>query len=110
MKKKTKIKSILVIGKRWFDKINGNTYCSSRVYINGEFSFSVPYEYGYERFYEQRAQEIMKERGMLPDIEIYPSGILEPFWQYCNRKKIKYETSVTDGLKRDCKAWGENEN
>ena len=30
----TKIKTITVIGKRWFDKVNGNTYCSARIYFD----------------------------------------------------------------------------
>ena len=36
--KKLKIQSIMIVGKRWFDKTYGNTYCSSRVYINGELA------------------------------------------------------------------------
>ena len=104
--KKIKIKSIMVIGKRWFDKVNGNTYCSSRVYINGELSFAVPWQYGYGNYYEQKAKEEMDKKGLIKLVK-YGNGCSESFWEYCDRNKIKYETTHTDGLKRDMKQWGE---
>lgn len=53
------IKSIEIIGLRWFDKINGNTYHSTQVIINDEDSFYEGMTYGYDRAYEQTAQEIL---------------------------------------------------
>lgn len=107
MKKSKKIKSIMIIGKRWFDKVNGNTYCSSRVYINGEYSFSVPWQYGYGSYYEQAAKQELEKRG-ITKVGNYDNGVSKSFWSYCNDNKIKYETVVTDGLKRDMVTWGEN--
>jgi len=100
-----KIKSIMIVGKRWFDKVNGNTYCSSRVYINGEYSFCVPWTYGYGNYYEQKAKEVLNSKGLIK-LEKYSNGCYSSFHEYCNKNKIKYETLVTDGLKRDMVAWG----
>ena len=101
----SKIKSIMIIGKRWFDKTYGNTYCSSRVYINGEFKLAVPWTYGYGNYYEQKAKEELEARGLV-SVGKYDNGLSKSFWQYCEDNKIKYETVVTDGLKRDMVAWG----
>lgn len=106
IEKPDKIQSIMVIGKRWFDKINGSTYCSSRVFINGKFSFAIPYEYGYGDYYEQSARVELKKREIC-DFEVYSNGVLESFHSYCERTNINYETIVTDGLKRDMISWGE---
>lgn len=103
---KCKIQSIMVIGKRWFDKVNGNTYCAARVYINGKFSFAVPWQYGYENYYEQAAREELHKRGIVPQ-ERHSWGGLGGFFEFIEKNKIAYETSVTDGLKRDMVAWGD---
>lgn len=103
-----KVKSIMVIGRTWFDKINGNTYCSSRVFINGELSFAVPWQYGYGNYYEQAAKEELNKRGIIK-LENYSNGMTSSFYEYCEKNKIKYETSVNHGLKRDMVTWGKNE-
>lgn len=105
--KNKKIKSIMIVGKRWFDKVNGNTYCSSRVYINGELSFCVPWRYGYSNYYEQAAREELNKRGLIKLVQ-FDNGCFESFYSYCERNKVKFESIVTDGLKRDMVAWGEN--
>lgn len=50
-----------VIGKRWFERVNGNTYHSATVYKDGKLIGRVPFQYGYERHYEQTALEIIKQ-------------------------------------------------
>lgn len=95
----------MVIGKRWFDKTYGNTYCSSRVYINGELSFKVPWTYGYGNYYEQKALEELEKRGLIK-IGKYYNGVSKSRWDYFIENNIKFESVVTDGLKRDMVAWG----
>ena len=100
------IASIMIVGKRWFDRTHGNTYCSSQVFINGELAFKIPWTYGYGNYYEQKAKEILNSKGIIK-LEKYSNGCLSSFREYCEKNKIKYETIVTDGLKRDMVAWGE---
>lgn len=33
--------------KEWFDKVNGNTYFSSSVYLNNDLILCLPFQYGY---------------------------------------------------------------
>jgi len=53
---------ITVVGKRWFDRINGNTYHSVEVYVDGDLVGYIPLEYGYDSAYEQTALNLLKEK------------------------------------------------
>ena len=84
---------ITVIGKRWFDKVNGNTYHSSKVYVNGNEIGYQPFIYGYGDSYQQTGLELLKEKyDILDDVTM--------LWGLKNHG-IKLVTSVSDGLKRD---------
>lgn len=60
-KKLKKGDNLTIIGKRWFDKINGNTYHSVKVYINGVFIAEHGMTYGYGDQYTQTARELIKD-------------------------------------------------
>ena len=66
--------SVVVIGRKWFDKHYGNTYHTSSVYINGKFVKKSPMEYGYGECYLQTAHKILRENGYF-DMDLrLPSG------------------------------------
>lgn len=101
--KKVKVKSITVIGKLWFDKVNGNSYHTAKVLINGEHYCNIPFQYGYGDQYEQSALEQLTKDGYFKDMEKYQNGTSECFWRYCDRKGIKYfRTSSYVSTKREC--------
>ncbi len=56
-------RSLFIESRLWFDKINGNTYFSNRVWVNGKIAFVMPFEYGYELQFLFRALSELKERG-----------------------------------------------
>ena len=84
-----KIKSITVLGRRWFEKVNGNTYHSVVILLNGEFFSKVNFTYGYGDHYIQSALE----RLLL--LSHIPKGTLS-LWQYCKKNNIKYYCDVVD--------------
>jgi len=49
------IKEIKVIGRRWFQSTYGNTYHSVEIYINGNFVYKVPFNYGYDSQFQSTA-------------------------------------------------------
>lgn len=54
----------LILGAKWHDKTNGNTYCNARV-INGstgETEFYIGYQYGYGEQYEYEARKMVEAR------------------------------------------------
>jgi hypothetical protein len=59
-----KSKFYVVNAKRWFDKVNGNTYHSVRVYENGKLLGENLFEYGYESAYMQTALDILHKVGI----------------------------------------------
>lgn len=58
------MKNIQVIGRQWFDKINGNTYHSVDVYQNNKLIGSESFQYGYDDGYKQTAFSILCELGI----------------------------------------------
>lgn len=49
-------KIVYCIGAKWFDKVNGNTYCNTKV-IDGENINYLGFEYGYGSFYYYKATD-----------------------------------------------------
>lgn len=58
------MKTYLILGAKWHDRVNGNTYCNARV-INGstgETEFYIGYQYGYGGQYAHEARKMIAER------------------------------------------------
>ena len=98
---KTK-KQFTAIAKRWFDKVNGNTYHSVRIirHTDGETLY-CPFQYGYGDQYCQTALAAMVEAGWLP--KEYNQGTA---YSYERENDYPIIWEVADGLKRDCIANG----
>lgn len=88
--------NITIIGKRWFDKINGNTYFSSVGLIDGEPKVAIKFEYGYGNQFEWDTFAELEKQGFINDVEHYKNGGSESLWRYCGRKGLKYYTSASD--------------
>jgi len=58
-------KQIVIRGKRWFDKINGNTYHSTEVYIDGKLVGRVPFAYGYGNQFYTTGKQILADKGFI---------------------------------------------
>jgi len=54
-------KQCVIFGKRWFDKINGNTYHSVEIYIDSQYFGGKDFEYGYDDHYKQTAMEVLSQ-------------------------------------------------
>lgn len=93
-----------VIAKKWFDKINGNTYHSVRCIRHKDNAVVVgQFRYGYGEHYRQTALGIMAEAKWLPGK--YRGKTMRFRYEMDNNYPILY--TVSDGLKRDCVANGE---
>lgn len=102
-RKDSSIKTIIIEGKEWWDKTYGNSYNSVQVTVNyktkSEFSFSIPFQYGYGSYYIQSAVEHLIKVGAVTDAnaihKLRMSG------------KITFDTSIQEGCKkRDVKNFG----
>ena len=92
---------VLIIGRRWFDRINGNTYHTAEVIVNDKVIGKSRMTYGYEEQYIQTGKEILLEHFELP------KGMKEssPLWQL-REYGVEFRKRVTDGLKRDLELGG----
>jgi len=55
------IKLIELEAKEWFDKINGNSYFSCNIIVNGKLVHTLPFQYGYGSHYEELALQWLKD-------------------------------------------------
>jgi len=57
-------KNVTIIGRRWFERTNGNTYHSTEVYVDGELIGKKDYVYGYDQQYLYTGFKIIEENGL----------------------------------------------
>lgn len=63
-----KIKNMIVINaRRWFDKVNGNTYHAVQVFDGNELIGQQGLTYGYGEHYRQTAFKILIKQGYYAD-------------------------------------------
>lgn len=80
---KKKFSVITIDAKRWFDRINGNTYHSVGVYVDGTLVGVKPFQYGYGDSYQQTAHKILQEAGIFPTTdERLSSGMGKDYYEF----------------------------
>lgn len=94
-----KIKSITIIGRRWFEKVNGNTYHSVTVYVDGKLIEEMPFAYGYGTQYLQSAEDILDKKGIV-NFQKYPNGSREPLWRWARENNVRIVDEVIDVARR----------
>ena len=88
------IQSITVIGKLWRDQINGNTYNSADILVDGVL-YQVARAYGYGESYIQRAFEFLHWQGVVSNLcKTAP-------WAYCSDHGIKLHCVAFECKKSD---------
>ena len=92
--------SLVIIGRRWFDKQNGNTYHTSQIIINGRIAYKTDFAYGYDDAYVDTAAEWLEKEGYI-ERERYQSGMREPLWRYCQERNITLTYMAFDVRKKD---------
>lgn len=92
-----KPKIIHISGKRWFERVNGNTYHSYKIWIDGEHVHYMPFSYGYGDQYAWNAWEwLIKNNYLDPIPEAIKHGGYEAPWHYCREHGIKFVYEVAD--------------
>lgn len=76
-------KTYFVIGAKWFDKVNGNTYCNAKIIDAEGNRFYCGYSYGYGDYYLHHAKSYIKN-NLADDFNIINCGCF-----YIKHKDIK---------------------
>ena len=100
------MKNMRIEGRKWFDKVNGNTYHSARVYVDGVLVATCPFQYGYGDQYVWSGWEAVIKTLNL-DVKQYSNGSQDPAWQWCRDNGVAFTYDAVNVLKRDCKAFGQ---
>jgi len=99
-----KVSNITISARRWFDKINGNTYHSVDVYANGEHIGQEPFRYGYGEQYLDTAHEILQKAGIYKKTdERLKSGMDKDYYDFLMDKREhrdKFVVVVSDVARR----------
>lgn len=90
------MKSLLVVGRRWFQKLYGNTYHTAEIYVDGKLQVKVGPLYGYGDQYIYTAANWLEAHGYLPGIECFSNGNKEGPAHYCQRNGITFAATVAD--------------
>jgi len=89
------MKSLVIVGKRWFQKTYGNTYHTVRIIVDGKCVQNVGRTYGYGTQYEQTAAAWLEENGYIK-LTRYGNGGSEALWQCMERMKVSYHSEAID--------------
>lgn len=99
------MKTLDIIAKEWFDKVNGNSYFSARVTVDYGFvtekHFNVPFEYGYGNQYETSALSVLHTNNLLTEC-----SVMQSLSRYCRENNIIFRSNIERGWKkRDVKSF-----
>lgn len=83
-------------GRRWFERINGNTYHSVRIFKDGEQVAYLPYSYGYGEQFLQSAWEWLGSNGFPELLEKHANGSYKHYGTEYLREVLRGSYSVID--------------
>jgi len=72
----TESDTVVILGKRWFQRSAGSTYNSVQIDIVGKESVYLEETYGYGDFYLQRAKEWLQKNGYLLECWNSPLSVI----------------------------------
>ena len=78
-------RSVFIEGREWFDRTYGNSYFSARIWVDGKWIATLPFQYGYGDHFKSVAVSALVAEGFIPE-------------QYENRALWV----VADEMKFDC--------
>lgn len=91
------MKTLTILGRRWFRKTYGNTYTSAQILIDGQPIAKVGPTGGYGDYYLQIAFEYLDTNGLLiPPLEHHANGSTEAPWQWAERAGVTLHYSAVD--------------
>lgn len=90
------MKSITIIGRRWFQRGPGNTYHTSQIMIDGKTVHKTARQYGYGSAYLDTAFAWLEANGKIEPRERHFNGSQQAPWNYCQERGITLEYSAID--------------
>lgn len=99
---RAKIRGIVLQGRIWFDRANGNSYHTTAIFVNHKFVHKTETQYGYGDQYVQTGFEWLEKNGYLKNTESFRSSSGSVcWWDYCRTNGIETIQTSHDVLKRE---------
>ena len=89
-------RSLFIEAREWFDKVNGNSYFSARIWVDGGQVAILPFQYGYGDQFIYEAQKKLLELGYLPQ-----EGKNRGLWSIAQEGRFDYYTAKTNTKKSE---------
>jgi hypothetical protein len=89
-------RSLFIEAREWFDKVNGNSYFSARIWVDGGQVAILPFQYGYGSQFEYEAQKKLLELGYLPQ-----EGKSRGLWSIAEGAGFDYYSAKTQTKKSE---------
>ena len=87
---KTINRSVFIEGREWFDKANGNSYFSTRIWVDGDIVATLSFQYGYGEMYSFESFNQLVKLGY---ISVEDGD--RPFWAIAEENGFDIYRSVT---------------
>ena len=95
------MKSLTIIGRKWFQRSYGNTYHTAEIIVNGISVVKTPLAYGYGDQYLESAAQWLEDHGDMPNRRHHKNGSAEPLWQYFREDRGVAYTAVAIDVSRE---------
>jgi hypothetical protein len=89
-------RSLFIEGREWFDKVNGNSYFTARIWVDGGQVAILPFQYGYGDQFIYEAQKKLLELGYLPQ-----EGKSRGLWTIAEADGFDYYSAKTSTKKAE---------
>ena len=83
-------RSVFIEGREWLDKVNGNSYFSARIWVDGDIVAALPFQYGYGDMYSFESIRKLVELGYVS----FDDGD-RPFWAVAEENGFDIYRSIT---------------
>lgn len=91
------MKTITIIGRRWFQRTTGNTYHTAEIIVDGQYVEGVPYRSGSGDCYLHNAFAKLEDLGLVTD-RIHRGSAVPPEapWRWAERKGVRLTSTHAD--------------
>ena len=91
------MQSLMIIGRRWFQRGSGNTYHTATIYVDGKCIHKSEITYGYGEHFLHTAGEWLEANGYMPERRHWHNGGADPLWKYFRDDRgVNYSVETID--------------
>jgi len=87
------MRTIDIQAKEWLDRLNGNSYFSAQITIDGIKTYNIPFQYGYESAYMDASFRFLFKNGLIKEE-------VGRYYSWCKENSIILNASIKRGCRK----------